>query len=96
MPAIRLLDTDQRTGILIHPVYPPERTQFVASVGCLNPASELSCDALVDFWDSRTRVIALLDSLRAFQPAAFAEARATLIEAAAVVVDGEPMQRLSS
>lgn len=95
LPAVRLLDTDKRTGILIHPVYPPERTLFLAAVGCLNPTSPLAPDALVDFWDSRVRVIALLDSLRAFRPDAFVEARPTVIGEATVVIDGEPMERLS-
>jgi hypothetical protein len=96
MPAVRLLDTDKRTGILIHPVYPPERTLFLAAVGCLNPTSAVGPEALVGFWDSRGRVIAILDSLRAFRPAAFAETRPAVIEGAVVVIDGEPMHRLSS
>ena len=96
MPAVRLLDTDRRTGILIHPVYPPDRTLFLAAVGCLNPTSAVAPEALVDFWDSRGRVIAILDSLRAWRPAAFAEARPVVIEDAVVVIDGEPMERLSS
>lgn len=90
MPAIRLLDTGKRTGILIHPVYPPAAKLYLASVGCLNPTGPLDEDASVDFWDSRHRVIALLDSLRAFQPVAFAETVATPIAGAAIVIAGEP------
>ena len=61
MPAIRLLGTGKRTGILIHPVYPPETKLYLASVGCLNPTSDVPEDASIDFWDSRQRVIALLE-----------------------------------
>jgi len=94
MPAVRLLETGKRTGILIHPVYPPERTLFVASTGCLNPASALGPAALVDFWDSRRRVIALIDSLAAFAPEAFRTAAPTPIADATVVIDGEPMDAI--
>ncbi|MEO8757348.1 MAG: hypothetical protein ABI398_06315 [Devosia sp.] len=90
MPAIRLLGTNKRTGILIHPVYPPEAKLYLASVGCLNPTAEIPEDASVDFWDSRRRVIALIDSLRAFQPEAFAEAAPTRIAGATIIIDGEP------
>lgn len=96
LPAVRLLDTERRTGILIHPVYLPDPKLYVASVGCLNPTRAVSETQDVDFWDSRARVIALLDSLRAFRPEAFATATPTPIVDAAVVIDGEPMDRLSA
>ena len=90
MPAIRLLGTGKRTGILIHPVYPAAAKLYLASIGCLNPTGPIAADATVDFWDSRRRVIALLDSLRAFRPAAFAEKAPTPVAGATVVIDGEP------
>ena len=96
MPALRLLETGKRTGILIHPVYPPEPKLYVASVGCLNPTGAVAPDQAIDFWDSRARVIALIESLRAFRPEAFAAASRTPIEGAAVVLDGEPMDRVSA
>jgi hypothetical protein len=96
MPAIRLLETNKRTGILIHPVYLPEAKLYVASVGCLNPTSAVGPEQNIDFWDSRARVIALIDSLRAFRPEAFATAAPTPIDGATVVIDGEPMDRLSA
>jgi hypothetical protein len=96
MPAIRLLDTDKRTGILIHPVYLPEPKLYVASVGCLNPTRAVAQEQNIDFWDSRARVIALLESLRTFRPEAFVAASPTPIEGASVVIDGEPMHRLSA
>jgi len=96
MPAIRLLGTNARTGILVHPVYLPDPKLYVASVGCLNPTRAVRPDQSIDFWDSRARVIALIDSLRAFRPEAFATTAPTPIEGAAVVIDGEPMDRLSA
>ena len=93
MPAIRVLDTGRRTGILIHPVYLPAPKLYVASIGCLNPTRAVTADEDVDFWDSRARVIGLIESLRRFRPAAFADAVPTVIDNAAGVIDGEPMER---
>lgn len=90
MPAIRLLETGRRTGILIHPVYPPDDKLYVASVGCLNPTRPLSPEQSAGFWDSRQRVIAIIDSLRAFRPEAFAAAVPTPIVGATVTINGEP------
>jgi len=90
MPAIRLLETGRRTGILIHPVYPPEDKLYVASVGCLNPTGPLAADQSGDFWDTRQRVIELIDSLRNFRPEAFARPAPMPIVGAAVVIEGEP------
>ena len=94
MPAIRLLDTNQRTGILIHPVHLPKPKLYVASVGCLNPTSAVGEEQDIDFWDSRARVIALLNSLGTFHPEAFESVSATPIPGASVVIDGEPTDRL--
>jgi len=94
MPAIRLLDTNQRTGILIHPVHPPDEKLYVASIGCLNPAGALREDESIDFRESRRRVIDLISSLQAFQPDAFMERQPTAITGASVLVVGEPVHRL--
>ena len=48
----------------------------------------------LDWMESRTRVIALIDSLRLHDPAAFADDKVgdnTAIANAFIVVDGEPM-----
>lgn len=90
MPAIRLADRGARVGILIHPAYPPRAKLYVASVGCLNPAGPLAAGEDNDFWESRRRTIALLDSLIAFAPAPFAAGRNTLVPGAAAVIEGEP------
>ena len=91
MPAVRLLETGRRTGILIHPVYPPEDKLYVASVGCLNPTGPLAPDQSADFWDTRQRVVAIIDSLRLFRPEAFDQATPTPIAGATASIDGEPL-----
>ncbi|TAW03846.1 hypothetical protein ELI20_37205 [Rhizobium ruizarguesonis] len=47
----------------------------------------------MDFWDSRRRVIALIESLKAFYPAAFRHEATTRIENAWVEIIGEPSER---
>jgi hypothetical protein len=88
MPAIRVGDTAARTDILIHPGHPP--TPYLSSVGCFNLTAPLSATQEMDYWDSRARVIALLDSLRRFAPLAFAAADITRIPDAWLLVEGEP------
>ncbi len=88
MPAIRVGDTEARTDILIHPGHPP--TPYLSSVGCFNLTAPLAPAQEMDFWESRARVIALLDSLRKFAPLAFAAADITRIPDAWLVVEGEP------
>src|SRR5262245_789138 len=89
MPGMLLAATGRRIGILIHPAHPPGL--FLSSVGCLNPTIALGPKDPMNFWDSRARVIALLQDLRAFAPAAFQKEVSTAIPDAWVVIDGEPM-----
>jgi hypothetical protein len=89
MPALKLDGTGKRVGILIHPGHPPNL--YLSSIGCFNPTGPLTADQTMDFWDSRTRVIALIDSLRGFAPAAFRNEANTPVPDAFVVVEGEPM-----
>jgi hypothetical protein len=89
MPGLRLEGTGKRTGILIHPGHPPKL--YLSSIGCLNPTEQLTARQSMNFWDSRTRVIALIESLRGFAPAAFQHKAVQPIANAWVVVDGEPM-----
>ncbi|MDI7863351.1 hypothetical protein MRS76_15445 [Rhizobiaceae bacterium n13] len=93
MPGVLLRSTGKRTGILIHPGHPPKL--YLSSIGCFNPTKPLTSKDVMDFWDSRTRVIALIESLKAFAPEAFARKASTRIEGASVVVEGEPMNVLS-
>lgn len=89
MPAIKVENTGSRIGILIHPAHPPDL--FLSSIGCLNPSKPLEENDEIDFWDSRARVIALIDDLQTFCPRAFAQLADTPIAAAWLVVDGEPV-----
>ncbi|MEO8927531.1 MAG: hypothetical protein ABI306_10265 [Caulobacteraceae bacterium] len=93
MPALRLEETGNRVAILIHPGHPP--TPYLSSVGCLNPIKALAAGEPMDFADSRDRVIAMIDDLRAFSPGAFASATGTRIENAWVIIVGEPMDPLA-
>ena len=96
MPAFALTGTGPRDGILVHPAYPwgdrPDNL-YLSSVGCLNPAGPLAADADNDFFDSRRRVIELIDSLRRFAPLSFAAdtiGTNTAIPQASIVIEGEP------
>src|SRR5580700_2122311 len=56
-PGLDVGNTNKRVGILIHP-----GRGFLSSVGCINPAKVLpEANADIDFADSRTRVIALIE-----------------------------------
>jgi hypothetical protein len=92
MPGFRLEETGARTAILIHPGHPPNL--YLSSVGCLNPTRALSASETMDYWDSRARVIALIEDLRAFAPDAFTAQTNTPIDNAFVVIAGEPMAAL--
>jgi hypothetical protein len=89
MPAFRLEDTGARTAILVHPGHPPNL--YLSSVGCLNPTGPLEADQDMDFWESRARVIALIDDLRRFAPGAFDLQSNTAIDGAFAVIAGEPV-----
>jgi hypothetical protein len=92
MPGFRLLGTEVRSDVLVHPGYPP--TLYLSSIGCLNPTNPLTADQDMDFEDSRARVIALIDSLKEYDPAAFADDKIgdnTPIADAFMVITGEPM-----
>jgi len=85
-PALDVGKTDKRVGILIHP-----GRGFLSSIGCINLAGSLaSAKADIDFVDSRTRVIALIDDLKAFVGNAFPKRNGQSIPNTALVIDGEP------
>lgn len=88
MPGVRLEGTGRRVGILIHPAHPPNL--YLSSIGCFNPTKAVTKDQTMDFWDSRGRVIAILDRLRDFAPDAFRREEMTKIDNAWVVVDPDP------
>jgi hypothetical protein len=96
MPGFALLGTQVRSGVLVHPGHPP--TLYLSSIGCFNPTNPLNADQDMSFGDSRARVIAMIDSLRGHDPAAFAPGKIgqnTAIANAFMVVDGEPMGPVS-
>ena len=95
-PAFLVLGTGDRSAILVHPGHPP--TLYLSSIGCFNPTQPLKAEDNMSFADSRARVIALLDSLKAHDPDAFADdkiGRNTAIAEAFIVVEGEPMTPVS-
>jgi len=101
MPAVRLEETGERTAILIHPGHPAQAGDppfsFLSSVGCFNLTKALQPADDMEYFESRARVIAVIDSLVAFAPRAFRDAQGnlikenTLIKRAFAVIDGEPM-----
>jgi hypothetical protein len=96
MPGFLLRGTQVRTAILVHPGHPPKL--YLSSIGCFNPTKPLKADQDMDFTESRRRVIALIDSLKLHDPAAFAPNKIghnTTIQSAFMVVDGEPMDPVS-
>jgi hypothetical protein len=96
LPGFRLLGTEVRTDILVHPGHPP--TLYLSSIGCFNPTRPLTASRKMDFAESRGRVIAMIESLMQHDPAAFAHDKIghnTAIQNAFMVVDGEPMDPVS-
>jgi hypothetical protein len=96
MPGFRLLGTEVRSDVLVHPGHPD--TLYLSSIGCFNPTAPLKANQDMSFADSRARVIAMIDSLRGQDPAAFAKEKigdSTPIANAFIVVDGEPMTPVS-
>lgn len=89
MPGFRLENRGVRTDILVHPGHPP--TLYLSSIGCLNLTEEIDPGEFMNYWDSRRRVIALLESLKTFAPTAFAHEVVTKIVGACAVIDGEPV-----
>ena len=92
MPGLLLMETGERSAILIHPGHPPKL--YLSSIGCLNPTHPLGRIDSMEFFESRARVIALIDSLRAHSPDSFRDGRPRQIPDAFVVIDGEPMTPL--
>jgi hypothetical protein len=85
-PGLELRGTENRVEILVHPGH-----GSLASIGCINLSAPVA-DATVDvpFVDSRDRVIAAINDLRAFAQTAFPHHNGAPIANAWVVIDGEP------
>jgi hypothetical protein len=85
-PGIELNQTGQRTEILIHP-----GRGFLSSVGCINPCTKLpNAEEDIAFVGSRTRVIAIIDDLKAFLGNSFPTRNGRRIGNAFIVIEGEP------
>ena len=85
-PGLELLDTGNRTEILVHPGH-----GFLSSIGCINLTAALaSASTDIPFVDSRDRVMAVIDDLRAFAGSRFPHYNGQPIANAWVVIDGEP------
>lgn len=65
LPGVLLRDTGARTGILLHPGHSPNL--YLSSIGCFNLTKPLGSADKMDFWESRARVIAIIESLKAFK-----------------------------
>ena len=103
MPAVEISGDamDERTDVLIHPGHPAELGHsgsetrsdlFLSSIGCLNLTGPLTRDQHMDWVESRAQVVAVLDSLAAW------DARRTQNErrftGARIVIVGEPVAEL--
>jgi hypothetical protein len=85
-PGLELRNTGNRSEILVHPGH-----GFLASIGCINLTGPLSSGATdIPFVNSRDRVIAAIDDLKAFGGASFPHHNGQPIANATVVIDGEP------
>jgi len=85
-PGLLVLETEPRFDILIHPGH-----DFLASTGCINLTEPLADgDADIAFVDSRDRVIAAINDLKAFAGEAFPQLNGHAIANAWIVIDGEP------
>jgi hypothetical protein len=95
-PAFLILGTGERSAVLVHPGHHPHL--YLSSIGCFNPTKPLGPDGKMVFAESRARVIAMIDSLKQHDPAAFGTNKIghdTAIADAHIVVDGEPMTEVS-
>jgi hypothetical protein len=83
-PGLLVGSTNKRVGILIHP-----GRGFLSSIGCINPAKSLArANTDIDFMDSRTRMIAIIDDLRSFLSNSFPKKNGRPIPDAFLVIDG--------
>ncbi|WP_170135063.1 glucosaminidase domain-containing protein [Acuticoccus kandeliae] len=86
MPSIRVGETRSRAGILLHP-----GQNYVWSIGCINPSTPLSgANGAMDYRDSRTRVIAIIDAMRNALGGRFPTGNNAGIPGAILEIVGEP------
>jgi len=86
-PGFELLQTGERTEILVHP-----GQSFLASIGCINPCTSLpNADELITYTTSRRRVISLIEDMKAYVGSDFPRTNGRRIPRAFVVIDGDPI-----
>jgi hypothetical protein len=79
-------NTGARLGILIHP-----GQDYCWSIGCFNPGTNLkNADDKINYKESRTMVIALIDDMKGFFGTSFPKSNNQPIAGATVVITGEP------
>jgi hypothetical protein len=86
-PSIRVGNTDARSGVLIHCA-----AGFLMSIGCINLTGhdlESGGDD-IEYFDSRARVIGLIQSMKSHLGSSFPSSNNTRIANAALVIRGEP------
>ena len=86
-PSIRVENTGKRTGVLIHCA-----AGFLMSEGCINltgKALKLGKDD-IEFFDSRSRVIGLIQNMKSLLGAKFPSSNNAKIPDATLVIRGEP------
>ena len=82
-PGIELLNTDQRSEILIHP-----GIGFLASIGCINLCKSLpDASEPISFASSRRRVISVIDDMTAFLGGSFPNSNGKKIPGAFCVIE---------
>ncbi|MFS8037026.1 glucosaminidase domain-containing protein [Xanthobacter sp. AM11] len=84
-PSVRLMDTGARSGILFHP-----GQGYLWSVGCFNLSRPLGDLGAIEWNDSRTRVIALIDAMRERLGPRFPAANNAVIADAVMIIENEP------
>jgi hypothetical protein len=85
-PGVAVDKTNKRVGIVIHP-----GRGFLSSIGCINPAKSLPRSKTdIEFVDSRTRIVALINDMKTFIGTSFPNRNGRPIPNAWLTIDGEP------
>jgi hypothetical protein len=93
MPGIELLDTHNRTDIIIH----PGKNAFLSSIGCINLCTSLpNADEIIDYPGSRRRVIALIEDMKHFLGSVPASGDTPIPHAAIVIEELAPASAAAS
>lgn len=75
MPSFRLLDTGNRSDILVHNAHTKIEDGisdlWLSSIGCFNPTERIKPNQEMDFNDTWQKTIQLIESLKSFAPIAF-------------------------